>query len=67
MSDLRERVAALYQEKWGVSDMGLADAAIALVLEEAAKACAPEPDCECRECRLLTAKAAAIRALGEKA
>lgn len=37
MSDLRERVARLYIDKWGLSDYWLADAAIDLVLEEAAK------------------------------
>lgn len=34
--DLVERVARLYEDKWGVTDHGLARAAIALALEEAA-------------------------------
>ena len=35
--DLVERVAQLYEAKWGVKDHWLARAAIAVVLEEAAK------------------------------
>jgi Mg2+ and Co2+ transporter CorA len=37
--ELVERVARLYEQKWGVSDHWLATAAIAVVLEEAAKVC----------------------------
>ena len=36
--DLVERVARLYEDKWAVRDHGLARAAIALALEEAARA-----------------------------
>ena len=35
--DLVQRVARLYEDKWGVTDHGLARAAIALALEEAAR------------------------------
>ena len=35
--DLVERVARLYEDKWGLSDHWLARAAIAVVLEEAAR------------------------------
>lgn len=35
--DLVERVSRLYEDKWGVADYWLARAAIAVVLEEAAK------------------------------
>jgi fructose 1,6-bisphosphatase len=34
---LREKVVKLYADKWGVTDAWLADAAIAVVLEEAAR------------------------------
>jgi len=37
--ELVERVARLYEQKWGVSDHWLATAAIAVALEEAAKVC----------------------------
>jgi hypothetical protein len=36
--DLVERVARLYEDKWGISDQWLARAAIAVVLDEAADA-----------------------------
>lgn len=35
--EARARIHKMYWEKYGVSDMGLVDAAIAVVLEEAAK------------------------------
>lgn len=37
MSDLVERVARLYADKWDVIDHGLARVAIAVALEEAAR------------------------------
>ena len=38
---LEEKVARLYIDKWGLSDYWLADAAIDLVMEEAAEASRP--------------------------
>ena len=40
-AELVERVARLYEDKWGVSDRWLAKAAVALALEEAARVSRP--------------------------
>lgn len=37
--ELADRVARLYEDKWGIKDHSLARAAIAVALEEAAKVC----------------------------
>jgi hypothetical protein len=42
--ELREKVVKLYADKWGVTDAWLADAAIAVCLEEAARVVEADPD-----------------------
>lgn len=44
--EARARIHKMYWEKYGVSDMGLVDAAIAVVLDEAAKIAEAKAD-EC--------------------
>jgi hypothetical protein len=41
---LREKIIKLYADKWGVTDAWLADAAIDVVLEEAAKVAEAKAD-----------------------
>lgn len=66
--DLVQRVARLYEDKWGATDHGLARAAIALALEEAASYCEMKAKHywgDGRDCcdAALQQTAAAIRAL----
>jgi len=61
--DLVERVAWLYENKWGVKDYGLARAALRIALEEAARLFDPPDECDCSVCQDRREQAAAIRAM----
>jgi hypothetical protein len=63
---LREKIIKLYADKWGVTDAWLADAAIDVVLEEAARVASDDGHshgCNCEYCYGHEHAAAAIRGL----
>jgi hypothetical protein len=69
MSELREnlrRLIVLHITSSGYTVDELTDAAIALVLEEAATMAEPASDCGCQVCQVRRGLAADIRALKDK-